>query len=120
VLFNNKQIIVHGKNSMEYGSMLGTGFAAGQRLRFRHRIKLEIAVGYYTFEPGFASVSQRDNSRAKLLTNSELNECYRRHCHLPGIGPFEVVFRRNGMPVQLLHHGVANLAGEITLLGSNT
>lgn len=120
VLFNNKQVIVHGKNSMEYGTVLSSGFPAGQRLRFRQRIKLEIAVGHYTFEIGCASISQPNDAMANSLTNFELNERYRRHCHLSGLGPFEVTFRRNGRPVQLLHHGVANLAGEIKWLGGRS
>ncbi|MBI3885494.1 MAG: ABC transporter ATP-binding protein [Opitutae bacterium] len=115
VLFNNKQIIVHGKNSLEYGSEFGAGYAAGKRLRFRHRVKLEIAAGYYTFEVGFASIATGDAARAHLLNHIELDDRVRRHCHLSGIGPFEVAFRAHGRPVQLLHHGIANLSGGIKL-----
>jgi lipopolysaccharide transport system ATP-binding protein len=116
VLFNNKQVIVHGKNSLEYGSAFGGGYAAGTKLRFRHTIKLEIAVGLYTFEAGFASISRTDAANASQMNHFELTDRVYRHCHLNGLGPFEVIFRHRGYPTQLLHHGVANLAGKIDLL----
>lgn len=118
VLFNQKQIIVHGKNSLECGSTIGAHFRVGQRLRFRQRLKLDIAVGLYTFEIGLASLSQSDAQNAPLMNHAELNDRIRRHCHLTGLGPFEVTLRPNGRPVQLLHHGVADLPGTIEWLGA--
>jgi lipopolysaccharide transport system ATP-binding protein len=116
VLFNNKQVIVHGKNSLEYGSEFGAGYPAGTKLRFKHRVKLEIAVGLYTFESGFASISRTDAANASQLNHFDLTDRVYRHCHLNGLGPFEVIFRHSGYPTQLLHHGVANLPGKIDLL----
>mgnify|MGYP006084760401 CR=1 FL=1 len=120
VLFNNRGIIVHGKSSTEYGSEFPSGFGPGQILKFRHEIQLELAVGEYTMEVGCASMSVADRARASQLTHQELNEFMHRHCHVPNLGPIEVSYRTHSKPVQLLHHGIANLPGQIEWRGNST
>ena len=119
VLSTSKGIIAHGKSSLEYGSSFASQYGAGQRLRFRHEIKLELAVGEYTFEVGIASLPAAVLPLAAKLSHFELAEQVRRHCHVTGLGPFEIAFRTRGQPVQLLHHGVANLPGAIECLTSS-
>lgn len=118
VLYSDKGIIVHGKNSLEYGSDFECGFSAGARLRFRHEIKLELAVGEYTFEVGCASATAATVELAPGLSHMELTNLISRHCHVVGLGPFEIAFRTQGRPVQLLHHGVANLPGNVECLNA--
>lgn len=111
VIQNDKGIVVHGKSTLEYGSEVPTWVTAGSRLRFRQDIKLELAVGEYTFEVGLAMIGRYDFEYRGRYTHSELGRKIIRLCHLPKLGPFAIVFRQNGAPVQLLHHGVANLPG---------
>lgn len=116
VLFNHKGVIVHGKNSLEYGTALPTRVAAGTVLRFCQRIDLELQVDQYTVEVGIASIAESNFRHASSMLHPELSACVQRHCHLTGLGPFEVGFRRSGTPVQLLHHGIANLRGSVEIL----
>lgn len=114
-LQNERGIIVHGKSTLEYGSDIPTRVPRGSRLRFRQDISLEIAVGEYTFNVGLGSVSLPDfQNRGKML-HSDLDAKLARLCLLTHVGIFAVGFRRQGNPVQLLHHGVANLPGECRL-----
>ncbi|MCX5909105.1 MAG: ABC transporter ATP-binding protein [Deltaproteobacteria bacterium] len=111
-LQNERGIIVHGKSTLEYGSDIPTRVPRGSRLRFRQDISLEIAVGEYTFNVGLGSVSLPDfQNRGKML-HQDLDAKLARLCMLTHVGIFAVGFRRQGDPVQLLHHGVANLPGE--------
>lgn len=112
VIQNSKGIIVHGKSTLEYGSQVPVWVQSGERLRFRHDINLEIAVDEYTFEVGLATISRYNYERRSTYSHLDLTAKIIRLCHLPSTGQFSIIFRRYGEPVQLLHHGVANLSGS--------
>jgi lipopolysaccharide transport system ATP-binding protein len=111
-LVNDKGIIVHGKSTLEYGSEVPAGVGRGARLRFRQDIALELAVGEYTFNIGAGALTRQDYERRARWSHAELDARVLRLCLLPAAGAFAVTFRPAGAPVQLLHHGVANLPGE--------
>lgn len=112
VIQNDKGVIVHGKSTLEYGSEVPPWVPRGTRLRFRQDIALEVAVGEYTFEVGLATIGAADYEMRALYPHPDLRARCVRLCYLPSIGQLAVVFRRNGSPVQLLHHGIANLPGK--------
>jgi len=112
VLQNDKGIVVHGKGSLEHGTDVPQFVPRGSRLRFRQDIDLELAVGEYTFEIGFGMMSSHDYKHRAVFPHSMLETKMFRLCVVPDVGQFAVVFRTAGKPVQLLHHGIANLPGE--------
>jgi lipopolysaccharide transport system ATP-binding protein len=111
-LVNDKGIIVHGKTTLGYGADVPRGVKRGSRLRFRQDIALEIAAGDYTFNVGMGSLARHDYDRRSRYAHTELDARTSRLCLLPTAGSFVVLLRRAGRPIQLLHHGVANLPGE--------
>ncbi|MCP5196314.1 MAG: ABC transporter ATP-binding protein [Gammaproteobacteria bacterium] len=111
VIQNDKGIIVHGKSTYEYGSDVPELLRNGERLRFRQEISLELALGEYTFEIGLAVMSKIDYVGRCNLTHADFFLKRIRVCHLPNAGVFQVRFRAKWFPVQLLHHGIANLQG---------
>jgi homopolymeric O-antigen transport system ATP-binding protein len=110
-MVNEKGIIVHGKSTLEYGSEVPREVRRGGRLRFRQDIALEIAIGEYTFNVGAGTVNRDDYDRRWLYSHAELDARLIRLCLLPAAGSFVVILRPAGEPVQLLHHGAANLPG---------
>jgi hypothetical protein len=100
---------------MQYGSEVPTWVAQGTRLRFRQDIALEIAVGEYTFQVGLSTIDSYDYQQRGLLSHRELQTKIVRLCHLPSVSQFTVVIRPDGKPIQLLHHGIANLPGKCEL-----
>ena len=112
VIQNDKGVLVHGKNTLEYGADVPMRVTQQRRLRFRQDIALEVAVGEYTFEVGLATLSRSDYESRGLYTYATLSANILRLCHLPAVGQFAVTFRHCGTPVQLLHHGMANLPGQ--------
>ncbi len=112
VIQSEKGITVHGKSTLEYGTEVPLNVARGDRLRFRQDLELEIAVGDYTFEIGIAAMSLHDYGLRAELSHPDLHSRIVRLCHLPAVGKFTVLFRQGGSPVQLLHHGIANLKGR--------
>ena len=115
VLTSDKGITVHGKSTLEYGSEVPGAVRAGTLLRFRQDIAMEIATGEYTFEVGLESIGADDYQRRAIVNHVDLHTASVRICHLPIVGHFAVVFRQNAEPVQLLHHGLANLNGRCTV-----
>ncbi len=112
VIYNDRNIIVHGKSTIEYGSEVPSFVTKGSKLRYRQNICLEVTIGEYTFEVGISNFRKSDFEERSLLLHHELNEKEVRLCHLPTAGKFTVIFRKSGIPVQLLHHGLCNLPGN--------
>jgi len=116
VLQNQKGLNVHGKSTLEYGSEVPQNVKQGSRVRFRQDIALELEIGEYTVgEIGIATVSKADFQNRGIYVHEELAKKQMRLCHLSLPCLIAVLFRRNGQPVQLLHHGIANLPGACTV-----
>ncbi|NOK60613.1 MAG: ABC transporter ATP-binding protein [Chloroflexi bacterium AL-W] len=115
VIHSDKGILVHGKSTLEHDSDVPHVVPKGSRLRFQQDISLEIAIGEYTFEPGFATMSYADYQERSEFSYIELDTKIMRLCHLPAAGNFIITPPQNRFPIQLLHHGVANLFGECTV-----
>lgn len=98
---------------MEYGTEVPLRVKKGSRLRFRQDISIEIAVSEYTFEVALATITLQDYEKRGIYSYEDLSAKYVWLCAVPTAGFFTVVFPRNGAPVKLLHHGVANLPGQI-------
>lgn len=113
VIQSDKGTLVHGKGTLEAETAVPEGMRAGDRLRVRHEIALEIGLGEYTFEVGLAMLDRAVYARRRQLLHGEMAAAIVRLCAVPVAGQFMIVFRRPAGQVQLLHHGVANLPGDI-------
>ena len=111
-LVSDKGIIVHGKSTIEHGSQVPRNVRRGRRLRVRQDIALELASGEYTFNLGLGALTGHDYDRRARTSHVELDASLARLCLLPLAGTLAVALRPVGAPVQLLHHGVANLPGS--------
>ncbi|MDR3476710.1 MAG: ABC transporter ATP-binding protein [Gammaproteobacteria bacterium] len=116
VIQNDKGINVHGKNTTEYGTLVPQMAKNGDILRVRHDVTLELAMGEYSFEIGLAMLKHEDYDKRKLYSYEELLAAYTRLCHLPNVSFFSVLPRVFANPVQLLHHGIANLPGHCQMV----
>jgi ABC-type polysaccharide/polyol phosphate transport system ATPase subunit len=116
---NDKGLVIHGKTTLEYGSEVPTFLQKGTKVRFHNMIHMDISIGEYTFEVGFSTISHVDYQHRQSLSHPDLYARLVRVCNLVGLGPFIVIFRKHGIPVQLMHHGLANLPGTSTVFVSN-
>ncbi len=112
VIHNEKGLIVHGKNTLHYGTEVPLRVHTGSRLRFQQEVSLEIAPGEYVFEVGLAALGLADYERRGLYPHQEVESKQLRLCQVPSAATFTVTLRHRGEPTQLLHHGVANLPGS--------
>jgi ABC-type polysaccharide/polyol phosphate transport system ATPase subunit len=112
VIQNAKAVLVHGKDTLQHDTAVPVCVSGGSRLRFRQDITLSLNLDEYTFEVGLASLARHDYERRGLYSHAELSGSTSPLCHVPRAGRFAVVLRRATDPVQLLHHGVADLPGR--------
>lgn len=114
VIQNDKGVIVHGKSTIEAGADVPQSLHPGDRFRVRQRVTLEVGIGEYTFEIGMGMMNPEVYAQRRQLPHSELSASMAWLCAVPRAGNFAVVFRHVTNDVQLIHHGVANLPGDLT------
>jgi lipopolysaccharide transport system ATP-binding protein len=117
-IVNEKGILVHGKNSLQYGIGAPELCRKGTVLRFRQRIDLNIAPGEYTFVVGLASVDGAAYRNSEYMSHGDLSNLVQRVLSVGHVGSFSVSFCREGMALK--HHGLANLPGECELFVINS
>jgi lipopolysaccharide transport system ATP-binding protein len=87
----------------------------GSRVVCRQEVKLDISVGEYVFQVGLAAMKPMDWARREQFSYEEETARVTRVCHVPGAGSFSIGFGlRQGVNF-LSHHGIADLAGSISV-----
>jgi lipopolysaccharide transport system ATP-binding protein len=108
-IINDKNIIVHGKNTLQHALEAPPHIPKGTRLRFRQKIVLDISPGGYTFLVGLATINPVDYRHAKDMSLEVLTERITRVLSIGRAGHFFVTPRQDCMAVS--HHGLCNLPG---------
>ncbi len=111
-LVNERNLIVHGRNSMQHGVPAQTA-PAGTRLRVRHWLRLDLAPGRYTFLAGVATVPADIYAHVADLSHSAIDAQTTRVASISGVGHLSVTLRRSGL--ELPFHGLCQLEGGSTL-----
>lgn len=111
---NETGLIIHGKNTFQYGSPAPHSAEAGARLRYHHILRLDVGPGNYGFTVGLASVNEEIYTGYVNgpLTHNDLQQAVREHCRVRSVGTFNVQLDRMG---KLRHHGLADLPGNCTV-----
>jgi len=117
-IVNEKGILVHGKNSMQYQVNAPNLCRKGAILRFRQRIVLDITPGEYTFVVGLATIESVAYRNCAHMSHEDLSHLTQRVLSVGQAGAFTVSLCREGMALK--HHGLANLPGECELLVMRT
>jgi lipopolysaccharide transport system ATP-binding protein len=110
---NEKGLLVHGKNSIQYKLNAPDTAQAGQTLRYRQRIVLDLAPGEYSFVVGLATTDADTYRHSEHMSHGDLSNSMHRVLSVGNAGTFTVGLRRDG--IALTHHGLANLPGACDL-----
>lgn len=110
---DDRGVIVHGKNNLQYREDAPTTNSGTRRISAHQEIKLDLAAGEYTFEVGLAAARRSDwDNRFRMPYEAEMSYVSR-ICHLAVAGSISIRMGTNdGVPF-LTHHGVADLPGRI-------
>ena len=115
ILTDQKNVIVHGKDNLQYDMQLPENVPAGKVLYFLQRVELNVAVGEYSLELGVAAIPQVDYEKRYMRSQEEVNCTFERLCNRPAIASFAVFPRKIGAPMKIAFHGCCDLPGEIQL-----
>lgn len=116
VIRDQKNIIIHGKDNLQINMKLPDMVASGTILYCLQYLKMDIAVGEYTFETGFATISRNGYEHRSACNQEEVNAQMERLCVRPNVGTFAVHEKTMGDPMRLMFHGCADLPGTIKIL----
>lgn len=112
LLANNRNIIVHGKNSLEYSTDCPPSYVrAGSRVRYRQKIKLDILPGEYTLNVGFSILKRNDYLLKNTLPHFDLLARLTRLCNAESVARFSIAGFPLDWPSDKIHHGLCNLPG---------
>lgn len=102
--------VIHGKNTLQYGTPPLDVVHPGMRLRYHQVINMEVGFGEYWFTVGLASTDRSSflGYQEGPVTHYELALRLHEHCRVLDAGSFSVTVAATG---KLLHHGMANLSG---------
>lgn len=115
LLFNEKNILVHGKNSMQYDIESPHALEKGKRVHFRQEIKFLLASGDYTFSVGLGSVKEDVFLARRQLHYAIIEQNKENLCYGGNVGTFSVgICLGNGI-TELTHHGICDLPGNVKL-----
>jgi Wzt C-terminal domain len=104
--------IIHGKNTFQYEDSVIEAVTPGNRLRYHHSIKLDVAPGEYWFTIGLGYSDETSYAGYKkgLLSHDEFGHSTFELCRATNAGSFEVRFATDD---KLLHYGMADLPSSI-------
>ena len=111
-IINSKGLIVFSKSSIFFETQHPRRVLKGERVRFRQDIKLDIAAGDYTFTIVLGAMSWKDYLNRSTFPYPELDPKLIRLNTMVNVGVFTVTLPYRGGPIQLLHHGIANLPSD--------
>ena len=115
LITNERGVIVHGKNSLQYPEDVPSSQGAGSRVICQQEIMLDIIPGEYIFQVGLAWVRASDRSNRENISHDALDSRVIRVCHVPQVGSFSVGLGLKHGVNFLTHHGVANLPGGLKI-----
>lgn len=113
MIHNERGVAVHGKHTLQYDCALPPQVPRGTRLRVRHEVALELSPQGYTYEVTLSHLQAEDYARRASFPHVDLYARIEQLCVLTPAGGFTVTLRPVGtLPIQILHHGAANLPGR--------
>lgn len=115
IICNHRNIIVHGRNTLEYPTDAPLSVRKGERIRFSQRILLNIGPGEYTFNVGLSCLSRSDAARRDKMAHSDLLLCLKRLCHVDAVYSFCIAGFSADCSSENYHHGICNLPGDANI-----
>lgn len=109
---NQKNIIVHGKDSLQLGLALPQLVKENEKIFFKQQIKFDIAAGEYTYEMGVASISKEIYYSKGTLLQEEFDKHMERLSMITNVGAFSIGTNTVKAFTNLKFHGLCDLPGE--------
>jgi len=115
VLRNEKNLIVHGKDSLQFDYIPVKAIEVGEFLIVEQTVSLNVAPGEYTLELGFASTTKEVFKTRHNIPYEEVMAQVKEQCILPNCASISVHCSMGKFPASLSHHGLCDLPGSFNI-----
>jgi len=113
-LFSVTNLNIHGKNSIQLNANHPRAVNAGDILRFKQGIKLDVSPGNYIFNLQLSAISPKDFEELETLSRLDFKERQATLISIKPAGNIEVVPNKAGGTINL-HTGLCNLRGSMNI-----
>jgi lipopolysaccharide transport system ATP-binding protein len=111
IITNSRNIIVHGKGSLQYWLKSFSRVPEGQRLRFRQSVVLNLQEGEYTFDVALTMMSPKDYALLALMSRDEILDRLFLLNRISQAGAFAITHITGEGPA-VKHTGICDLPGH--------
>lgn len=116
VFYDQRNTIVFGKDNLQTYTEVPSFVKKGSIVRCLFKIKMDIAIGEYTFDAGFNMMAYSDYSARSYRNQEEVNETRQMLCCLTKVGNFAIHERIVGEPMKIMFHGCCDLPNYIEMM----
>lgn len=116
VFYDQHNTIVFGKDNLQMYTEVPQNVKAGSIVRCLFKIKLDIAVGEYTFDVGFNEMDHDSYMSRAHKNQDEINSVIKRLCRIPKAGNFVIQEKKVGEPMKIMFHGCCDLPSVIQMI----
>lgn len=116
VFYDQRNTIVFGKDNLQTYTEVPSFVKKGSIVRCLFKIKMDIAIGEYTFDAGFNMMTYSDYSARSYRNQEEVNETRQMLCCLTKVGNFAIHERIVGEPMKIMFHGCCDLPNYIEMM----
>lgn len=115
VFYDQRNTIVFGKDNLQTYTTVPTSVKEGSIVRSLFKIKMDIAVGEYTFDAGFNEINAGDYKDRCYRNQEHINAALRRLNRLSQVGSFAIHEKNIGDPMKIMFHGCCDLQHDIQM-----
>lgn len=113
VFYDQRNTIVFGKDNLQTRTSVPDKVSKKTVLCSLFSIKMDLAVGEYTFDAGFNSIDVNTYNNRHNYEQEEINSQMDRICTLSKVGTFSIQEKKIGDPMKISFHGCCDLASRI-------
>ena len=106
--------MIHGKSSLQHHIQVPSTLRAGELLRIKQTIKLNLAPNKYTFDLSLLTMSPKDFAQMDYLSVTDMRERLIPVLRIKQAGLIEVLPKYDG-GIQSTHSGFCDLPGSLQL-----
>ncbi|MBN7774047.1 ABC transporter ATP-binding protein [Clostridium aminobutyricum] len=112
IIFNQQNIIVHGKDTSQTYVDVPNVVEAGTILEIVQCMEMNLCAGEYTFEVGFSCMNKEDY-RCRGSVPQEMNNAKLHRINLRNnVGKFSLTNKKENVPTWLRNHGLCDLPNK--------
>lgn len=115
VFYDQRNTIVFGKDNLQTYTPIPKHVKAGKTIQILFEIKMDIAIGEYTFDAGFNTIALEDYDMRSYRNQEEVNQTKEILNILPKVGNFAIHEKIIGEPMKIMFHGCCDLPSNMEI-----